>query len=91
MISNLVGSLRQPSQGRPAQAPRIIEGGEYIPHLSLLRIFIGESDKWHGKPLYEAIILRARELGVAGATMLRGMMGYGAASENAFDRVAFTY
>jgi PII-like signaling protein len=46
----------------------------------LLRIFISESDKWHGKPLYEAIILRARELGVAGATMLRGMMGYGAAS-----------
>ena len=46
----------------------------------LLRIFIGESDRWHGKPLYEAIILRAREMGVAGATMLRGMMGYGAAS-----------
>ena len=46
----------------------------------LLRIFIGESDRWHGKPLYEAIILRAREQGVAGATMLRGMMGYGAAS-----------
>jgi PII-like signaling protein len=46
----------------------------------LLRIFIGESDRWHGKPLYEAIIFGARELGVAGATMLRGMMGYGAAS-----------
>jgi len=46
----------------------------------LLRIFIGESDHWDGKPLYEAIILRARELGIAGATMLRGMMGYGAAS-----------
>jgi PII-like signaling protein len=46
----------------------------------LLRIFIGESDRWHGKPLYEAIILKARELGIAGATMLRGMMGYGAAS-----------
>ena len=46
----------------------------------LLRIFIGESDRWHGKPLYEAIILKAREMGVAGATMLRGMMGYGAAS-----------
>jgi PII-like signaling protein len=46
----------------------------------LLRIFIGEADRWHGKPLYEAIILRAREMGVAGATMLRGMMGYGAAS-----------
>ncbi len=46
----------------------------------LLRIFIGESDKWEGKPLYEAIILKARELNIAGATMLRGMMGYGAAS-----------
>jgi len=46
----------------------------------LLRIFIGESDRWNGKPLYEAIILKAREMGIAGATMLRGMMGYGAAS-----------
>ena len=46
----------------------------------LLRIFIGESDKWRGKPLYEAIVLKAREMGLAGATMLRGLMGYGAAS-----------
>ena len=46
----------------------------------LLRIFIGESDHWEGKPLYEAIILKAREMGIAGATMLRGLMGYGAAS-----------
>jgi len=46
----------------------------------LLRIFIGESDRWDGKPLYEAIILKARQTGIAGATMLRGMMGYGAAS-----------
>ena len=46
----------------------------------LLRIFIGESDRWHGKPLYEAIILKAREMGLAGATMLRGLMGFGAAS-----------
>src|ERR1700759_4146735 len=46
----------------------------------LLRIFIGESDQWHGKPLYEAIVLRAREAGLAGATMLRGLMGYGANS-----------
>jgi PII-like signaling protein len=46
----------------------------------LLRIFIGESDKWKGLPLYEAIILKARELGIAGATMLRGLMGYGANS-----------
>jgi hypothetical protein len=46
----------------------------------LLRIFVGESDKWEGRPLYEAIILKARERGLAGATMLRGLMGYGAAS-----------
>ncbi len=46
----------------------------------LLRIFIGESDKWEGKPLYEALIFKAREMGIAGATMLRGLMGYGAAS-----------
>lgn len=46
----------------------------------LLRIFIGESDRWEGKPLYEAIILKAREMGIAGATMLRGLMGFGAAS-----------
>ena len=38
----------------------------------LLRIFIGESDRWHGKPLYEAIVLKARELHLAGATVLRG-------------------
>ncbi|HPA19563.1 MAG TPA: DUF190 domain-containing protein [Verrucomicrobiae bacterium] len=47
---------------------------------TLLRIFIGELDKWHHMPLYEAIVLRARELGLAGATVLRGPMGYGAHS-----------
>lgn len=46
----------------------------------LLRVFIGESDRWHGKPLYEAIVLKARELGMAGATVLRGVMGFGADS-----------
>jgi uncharacterized protein len=46
----------------------------------LLRVFIGESDRWKGEPLYEAIILKAREMGLAGATMLRGLMGYGANS-----------
>jgi len=46
----------------------------------LLRIFIGESDHHDGKPLYEALILAAREHGIAGATMLRGLMGYGATS-----------
>ena len=52
-----------------------------IPHDSvLLRIFIGESDKWHHQPLYEVIVLKARELHLAGATVLRGAMGYGKSS-----------
>jgi len=46
----------------------------------LLRIFIGESDHWHGKPLYEAIVMKARELHLAGATVVRGPMGFGANS-----------
>lgn len=46
----------------------------------LLRIFIGESDHWQGTPLYEAIVLKARELHLAGATVLRGPMGFGANS-----------
>lgn len=46
----------------------------------LLRIFIGESDKWEGRPLYEAIVMKAREMHLAGATVLRGPMGFGAKS-----------
>jgi PII-like signaling protein len=46
----------------------------------LLRIFVGESDRCHGRPLYEAIVLKARELGLAGATVWRGIEGYGATS-----------
>ncbi|RMF62759.1 MAG: DUF190 domain-containing protein [Calditrichaeota bacterium] len=46
----------------------------------LLRIFIGETDKYQGKPLYEQIVLRAKELNLAGATVLRGIMGFGAHS-----------
>jgi PII-like signaling protein len=46
----------------------------------LVRIFIGESDHWHGKPLYVAIVLRAREEGIAGVTVVRGIEGYGATS-----------
>ena len=47
---------------------------------SLLRIYIGELDKSHHLPLYEAIVLKAREMGLAGATVLRGPMGFGAHS-----------
>lgn len=46
----------------------------------LLRIFIGEMDSYKGKPLYEVIVLKARELDIAGATVVRGIMGYGAKS-----------
>lgn len=46
----------------------------------LLRIFIGESDSFEGRPLYEAIVLRAREMHLAGATVLRGALGYGRSS-----------
>jgi PII-like signaling protein len=47
---------------------------------TLMRIHIGERDKYHGKPLYEAIVLRLRERGFAGATVLRGIMGFGASA-----------
>jgi PII-like signaling protein len=51
------------------------------PHEALLlRIFIGESDRWHNQPLYEAIVLKAREMHLAGATVLRGPMGFGKSS-----------
>ena|SRR5450432_4553093 len=46
----------------------------------LVRIFIGESDRHEHRPLYEAIVLKAREMQLAGATVLRGPMGFGAAS-----------
>ena len=46
----------------------------------LLRIFIGEDDKYRGRPLYEAIVLQAREMHLAGATVLRGPMGFGRSS-----------
>lgn len=43
----------------------------------LLRIYVGESDRWEKRPLYEALVLAAREADLAGATVLRGLMGYG--------------
>ena len=46
----------------------------------LLRIFVGESDTWHGKPLYQAIVRRLREEGLAGATVIRAIEGFGARS-----------
>lgn len=53
----------------------------------LLRIFIGESDSWHGKPLYEAIVEKLRGEGLAGATVLRGVEGFGAHSRLHTSRI----
>lgn len=47
---------------------------------TLLRIFVGENDRCGGRPLYEMIVLKARELNLAGATVVRGLMGFGAHS-----------
>jgi uncharacterized protein len=54
---------------------------------TLMRIFIGESDKYQGKPLYEALLERLRAKGLAGATVLRGVAGFGASSVVHTDKV----
>jgi PII-like signaling protein len=54
---------------------------------TLLRIFIGESDTWHGKPLYQAIVERVRAAGLAGATVVRGIEGFGADSRIHTSRI----
>lgn len=46
----------------------------------MLRIHFGEDDRWHGRPLYEAIVIKCRELDIAGATVFRGIEGYGAST-----------
>jgi len=54
---------------------------------TLMRVFIGESDKYEGKPLYEALLERFRTKGLAGATVLRGVAGFGASSKMHTDKV----
>ena len=54
---------------------------------TLMRIFIGESDKYHGKPLYQALLEKLRAKGLAGATVLRGVAGFGASSVMHTDKV----
>jgi PII-like signaling protein len=53
----------------------------------LVRIYVGESDTWHGKPLYQAIVERARAEGLAGATAVRGIEGFGASSRLHTSRI----
>ena len=54
---------------------------------TLMRIHIGESDKWHGKPLHEAIVEMLRKEGYSGATVLRGVAGYGGSSVYHTDKL----
>jgi|ERR1700690_897879 len=54
---------------------------------ALMRIHIGESDKWHGKPLYEAIVELLRKEGFSGATVLRGVGGFGGSSVYHTDKL----
>jgi uncharacterized protein len=54
---------------------------------TLMRIHIGESDKWHSKPLYEAIVTLLRKEGFSGVTVLRGVAGYGGSSVYHTDKL----
>ena len=54
---------------------------------TLMRMHIGESDKWHGKPLHEAIVMLLRKEGFSGATVLRGVSGYGGSSVYHTDKL----
>jgi PII-like signaling protein len=53
----------------------------------LVRVFVGESDRWHGKPLYQAIVERMRADGLAGATVIRGIEGFGSSSRLHTSRI----
>lgn len=63
---------------KPAKAaPKIPHDRKQGP-AQLLRVFMGEADKWHGEPLYDAIVKKLRMMDIAGATVYRGILGYGA-------------
>ena len=86
--ANMLGSCAAgPRRGLPRRRP----GAGAVTRLEgdgkLLRIFIGESDTWHGKPLYQAIVERVREEGLAGATVIRGIEGFGASSHLHTSRI----
>ena len=66
-----------PETGNPSQKMNVSPSRDLPPECMLLRIFLGESDEYNHRPLYKAIVLRARDLRMAGATLLRGRMGFG--------------
>jgi PII-like signaling protein len=71
--TNVVKHARKPPKPEPKLPHERKEG-----HAKMLRVFLGEADKWHGEPLYDAIVKKLRMLEIAGATVYRGILGYGA-------------
>src|SRR5580698_8364513 len=70
--------MARPTPNIPSPEPSRVPKTRDLPEeCSLLRIFLGEADEYMHRPLYKAIVLRARELHLAGATVLRGPMGFG--------------
>jgi len=68
----------KPSPTDPAIAAKSVHHVERNARAKLLQVFLGEADQWHGEPLYEAIVKKLRMMDVAGATVYRGLLGYGA-------------
>ncbi len=71
--TNVIKNVRKSPQPEPRLSHQRREG-----RAKLLRVFIGEADKWHDEPLYDAIVKRLRMMEIAGATVYRGILGYGA-------------
>jgi PII-like signaling protein len=71
--TTVVKAPRKPQAAEP-KAPHVRQAGR----AQLLRIFLGEADRWHDEPLYDAIVKKLRMMEVAGATVYRGILGYGA-------------
>jgi PII-like signaling protein len=71
--TNVVKHARKSPKSEPKHSHERMEG-----QARMLRVFIGEVDKWHGEPLYDAIVKKLRMLDIAGATVYRGILGYGA-------------
>jgi PII-like signaling protein len=71
--TNVVKHARKTPKPEPGLPHQRQEG-----HARLLRVFLGEADKWHDEPLYDAIVKKLRMLDIAGATVYRGILGYGA-------------
>jgi PII-like signaling protein len=71
--TTIVKAARKATKPEPKAAHELKQGPA-----KLLRVFFGEADKWHGEPLYEAIVKNLRMMEIAGATVYRGILGYGA-------------